>query len=146
MTPLSWLLAAVAVLLAGKRRSRYDGVSPVIWWREQRMHRRPAHILGRLMKVVAAVFALVGAFTIGALLIGVLVAAALLSALLFVAWWKLRAAARACVPHTYPVERLDIQSPFDDEPARPPRRGPVSLRPLPGLRPGRHDDTAEMEV
>lgn len=112
-----WIVSAALLAVAvagGARRRRWDAIGPVIWWREQRLHRRPAHIIGRLAKTLLGATLLVSAFVAGLLLLGVLAAALIIGTALAWAWWRLRCAARASAPHRHPHERDDVDRPDDE--------------------------------
>ncbi|TMR09306.1 hypothetical protein ETD86_44190 [Nonomuraea turkmeniaca] len=116
--------AAVLALAGGWRRSRYDGTPPWIWWREQRAHRRPGHILGRLAKTVLGAGLLVGSAVVALLLLGAVVTGVLLCLVLAWAWWRLRCAARASAPRLLPFELADPHDlPLDETPRPETRRG-----------------------
>ncbi|MCC5574446.1 hypothetical protein IMZ11_02170 [Microtetraspora sp. AC03309] len=110
LTPLEWLLLVVGLLAlaAGVQRSRYDGIPPRAWWAQERMHRRPWPIVGRLGKAIAGAACLVGACTALLALVGVLLVAAVLAGAAFATWYGLRRAASAVAPRVMPVERIDI--------------------------------------
>ncbi|GAA3518776.1 hypothetical protein GCM10023075_81080 [Streptosporangium album] len=111
-----FLIVAALAFAAGFRRSMYDGIPPVIWWRQQRLYRRPRQIIGRLAKVVLGVALLIASVVVALMLLGVVLAAVLLACLLAGLWWKLRSAARAAAPHLYPAERDDVEPPELAEP------------------------------
>jgi hypothetical protein len=110
MSPLWALLGAAGLLaiVAGRRRSKYAGISPRLWWAEQRMLRTPREILGRLGRVLLVVALLVASTLAALLMLGTLVVAGVMIAGLLAAWWYLRAGARATTPHLYPIERDDL--------------------------------------
>ncbi|WP_433363881.1 hypothetical protein [Streptosporangium sp. CA-115845] len=140
MSTLSWLLATAGVLalLAGFRRSRYDGTSLRVWWAQERMHRRPAHILARLAKTFLGATCLVGAFVAALILAGVVLAGLVVAAAVGAAWYWLRLGARAATPRIHPVERDDV----DLAPKAPGTAGPAPavIWPPGTLPPGRDDD------
>lgn len=114
MNVLPWLLAIAGTLalIAGVRRSRYSGTPLRVWWAQERMYRRPAHILARLAKTLLGAACLVGAFVAATLLAGVVVVALLAGCAAGLAWYWLRLGARAATPRIHPVERDDL-SPED---------------------------------
>ncbi|RCG32020.1 hypothetical protein DQ384_05625 [Sphaerisporangium album] len=120
---ITTVVLIIGAVLAGRRRSQYDGVRPVIWWREQRMYRRRRHIVARLVAAVLGAGLLVGSVVVLFGLAGILAAAALAAALLAGLWYLLRLAARAIAPRILPIERTDLDLP---EPTTP----------LPGICPG----------
>lgn len=101
-----WLLAAAVLVLAAlaSRRRPWEGATGRLWWREQRMHRRPAAVWRRTGRVLlAAVFVIVA--TIAGLGVVLALAAAVLVALMFAAVWFI--ATRAAIrvePPTSPME------------------------------------------
>jgi hypothetical protein len=127
MTWLQALYAAAGVAALGAgiaaARRRWDAVGPVIWWREQRLHRRPSHIIGRLLMLPFGAGLLVGSVLAAVLLLGVLVAGLAVGALLLWAWWRMRCAARACAPrlrpHEYATPDPGDQDDDPDDPTRP---------------------------
>lgn len=118
LSPLGWLLATAAVLavVAGVRRSRYDGIPLVVWWRQERMYRRPGRIVGRLAKVVFGALLLTASILALLILVGVAIGCVALVVLLLLVWYGLRLAARRSTPHVYPVERLDVDLSAGQEP------------------------------
>ncbi|MEV0829738.1 hypothetical protein [Nonomuraea rubra] len=132
-----WMLLGVAgilALVAGRRRSKYDGVPVRVWIEDQRMLRTRGEIAARLFRVWVGVAFLVLAAVFAALLIGTLLVAAAAAGLLLAGWWYMRAGARAAAPHVYPAERdgLDLPPLYDEPlldsprpawPDLPPRRG-----------------------
>lgn len=138
MSALSWLLATAGALalLAGWRRSRYDGTPLRVWWAQERMYRSPGHILGRLAKVVFGAACLIGAFVAVLALAGILLAAAAAAGVTVLAWYWLRLAARASTPRVYPVERLDLDQDDDPDVTGP---IPAVIWPPGGLPPGRDE-------
>lgn len=134
---MSALWVAVGVLalglIGGLRRGRWDAVGPVIWWREQRLRRRPTRIIGRLVKVALAAFLLVASVVVVLLGVGLVMAFASAAVVLVAVWWWLRAAARASTPRLELYERddVDLSPPGDPviEGVAPPRA--ALLPPLP---------------
>lgn len=135
-----WLLALAATggvlaLTAGRRHSKYDGVPPRVWWEQQRMYRRPLHIIGRQLKLVVAAVLLVLTFAAGVLTATVVLVATLIAAFFIAVWWCLRTGARNATPHRYPFDT----EPFDDDSgwsAAPPQ--------LPDHAPPTDDDAMEV--
>ncbi|WP_433241456.1 hypothetical protein ACQPYK_36255 [Streptosporangium sp. CA-135522] len=132
------LAAGLLAVAAGVRLSRYDGTPLRVWWAQERMHRRPAHILGRLAKTVLGAACLVGAFAAALILAGVLLAALVAAAAAGLAWYWLRLGARAATPRIYPIERDDL----DLTDAGPDATGsiPAVIWPPDAPPPGRDDD------
>jgi hypothetical protein len=110
MNVLPWLLgiAGTLALIAGVRRSRYNGTPLRVWWAQERMHRRPGHILARLAKTVFGAACLVGAFVAATLLVSIVLAGLLAASAAGLAWYWLRLGARAATPRIHPVERDDL--------------------------------------
>lgn len=140
MSLLAIVVACVAAIAAGVRRSKYDGVPWRVWWATERMHRRPLHILGRLLKVVLGAACLVGTFIAVFTLVGVVLAVLFAAFLLVATWYGLRLAARASTPHVYPVERLDLA------PDDPDTTGPIPVIVLPRTALPPATDAPGMEV
>ncbi|MEU4228268.1 hypothetical protein AB0F17_28575 [Nonomuraea sp. NPDC026600] len=106
-----WQAALIgAAVLAGAvvARRRWDAVSPRVWWREQRLHRRPGQIIGRLLRVPLVALLLVASTVVAILGVGLLLLALTAVAALIVLWWWLRCGARSATPHREMYERDDV--------------------------------------
>ncbi|MEU4224245.1 hypothetical protein AB0F17_08125 [Nonomuraea sp. NPDC026600] len=100
------IIAGVIAVMAGVRRSRYDGIPPLVWWGQERMYRRRRAIGGRALRVLLAVALAVGAFMAAAMVLLTVVAAAVVIAVLLAVWFYLRQGAIAAEPVPSLAERL----------------------------------------
>lgn len=100
------ICAGVMAVVAGVRRSRYDGIPPLVWWAQERMYRRRGAIGRRALRVLLAVALAVGAFMVAAMLLVATLASAAVIAGLLAAWFYLRQGAIAAEPELNLAERL----------------------------------------
>lgn len=125
------LLGATLLAGAAVARRRWDAVPPRVWWREQRLRRRPGQIIGRLLRVPLVTLLLVVSVVVVILGVGLLLGALALAATVVAVWWWLRCAARAATPRLEVYERDDVGTPPDPGPdlgdLDPPRALPPAL-------------------
>lgn len=107
---VTWLLIAAGVwaVIAGVRRSRWDGMPARVLWRNERLYRRPGQIVRRLLRVFLAVVLITASIVALMTVVGLAVASVAVLAVGVLAWYGLRLAAGRVEPEVYPVERLDV--------------------------------------
>lgn len=132
---LPWIALAVIVVVAGRRRP-WEGTPAAVWWRDQRAHRRPARIWGRLARVLLATVLLLVASVLVTTAVAALALGAGVAALCAIGWYAATRGALKAEPTCSPLEdgRAELLADLDgDEFDRRVVDGDVDLAPDPSV-------------